>query len=130
MQEIGVADEVGDEAVDRLLIQVARRALLHDPAGVHDDDTVGHRQRFGLVVRDVERGHFQFALDPADLQPGAVAQAGVEVRQRLVEQQQLRAGGDGARQRHALLLSAGQFGRTAVGELAHADDVERPGDSS
>ena len=79
MQEIGIADEIGNETIDRLLIQVARRSFLHDPARLHHDDAVGHRQGFGLVMRHVERRHFQFALDSADLQAGAIAQAGVEV---------------------------------------------------
>jgi hypothetical protein len=38
MQEIRIADEIGDKAVDGLLVQFARIPLLHDPAGLHHDD--------------------------------------------------------------------------------------------
>ena len=31
-QHVGLADEIGDEAVRRRVVQIARRACLHDPA--------------------------------------------------------------------------------------------------
>src|SRR5690606_36644120 len=36
------ADEAGDEAIDRLVIEVEWAALLLDDAIAHDDDPVGH----------------------------------------------------------------------------------------
>ena len=107
--DVGVADEVGDEMAVRLLVQAARRAVLRDARHAHHHDAVGDRQRLLLVVRDVDRGERQALLQLADLLAHVAAQLGVEIGQRLVEQQHLRLQHDGARHRDALLLAAGQF---------------------
>ena len=49
-----------------------------------------------------------------DLEPHLHAQRGVEVRQRLVEQERLRLAHDRAADRDALALAAGQLARLAV----------------
>jgi len=46
----------------RRLVNLARRADLLDPAGAHDRDPIGHRQRLFLVVRDVDGRHADVAL--------------------------------------------------------------------
>ena len=74
-------------AVARAIVDLLGRADLLDLAVVHDDDPVGHRQRLLLVVRDVERGDAEPVLQFAQLDPHLGAQLGVEVRERLVEQQ-------------------------------------------
>ncbi|TPM44090.1 hypothetical protein FJ964_19430 [Mesorhizobium sp. B2-3-2] len=104
--EVGIAHEVGDEAVVRLVVELARRAVLRDLACIHDDDAVGDGQRVLLVVGDVGHGQLQLLLEIADLFAHAPAQLGVEVRQRLVEQQDLRFQNDGAGDGDALLLAA------------------------
>ena len=53
------------------------------------------------------------------------AQLGVEVRQRLVEQEHVRVAHDGAAQRHALALAAGELARLALQQFADAEDVGR-----
>jgi hypothetical protein len=90
-----------------------RRPDLLDQAVVHDDHGVGQRHRFFLRVRDVHEGQAQFLLPAAQLGAHLDAQEGVERRQRLVEQQHARLGDERARQRHALLLAAGQLARLA-----------------
>ena len=50
--------------------------------------------------------------------------AGVEVSGRLVGEQDQRAVDERARDRHALLLTAGQLGREVLGLLGEADEVE------
>src|SRR5207253_532732 len=52
----------------------------------------------------------------------------VEVRERLVEEQKLRAVDDGARERDALLLSSGELVRIAIGEPFEPDLAERSED--
>ena len=74
---------------------------------------VGHRQRLDLVVRHVDRGDAELALEPLELEAHRLAQLGVEVGQRLVEQQQRRLDDEGAREGETLLLAAGQLGRRA-----------------
>ena len=87
------------------------RRLL-DPAVVHDDDQVGQRHRLFLAVRDVDEGDAERGLQLLQLGAHADLQERVERRQRLVEQQRFGIGDQRARQRHALLLAAGQLRRT------------------
>jgi hypothetical protein len=51
------------------------------------------------------------------------AQLGVEVGQRLVEQEHLRVAHDGAAHRDALALAAGQLARVAVQQRRQAEDL-------
>ena len=57
------------------------------------------------------------------------AHLGVERRQRLVEQQQLRLRRQRAGQRHALLLAAGKLVGIAVAELRQLDELQHLGDA-
>ncbi|GMA32050.1 hypothetical protein GCM10025875_20420 [Litorihabitans aurantiacus] len=70
-------------------------------------------------------GEAGLGLDAAQLGAHVDAEPRVEVGQRLVEQQQLRADRDGAGERDALLLAAGELLRAAAGQVAEADEVER-----
>ena len=102
---------------DRPLVDVARRADLLDAPLVHHRDLVRQRERLALVVRHVDGGDPQLALQPLQLEAHLLAQLGVEVGQRLVEQQQRRLHHQRARERQALLLAAGELGRLALGEV-------------
>src|SRR5690606_39381679 len=57
-----------------------------------------------LVVRDVDRRHAELALQPRDLAAHLDTELGVEVRQRLVHQEDRRATDDRPAHRDALLL--------------------------
>ena len=72
------------------------------------------RERFVLVVRHEDRGGAARLEDVAHLERQALAQVDVEVGERLVEQQQLRARRERARERDALLLPAGELVRVLV----------------
>ncbi len=122
---VGVAHEARDERVARLLVELARRAFLRDGRLVHHDDAVGDRHRLGLVVRDVDDRQRQALLQLADLLAHLPAQPRVQVRQRLVEQQDRGLEHERARDGHALLLAAGELGRQAVGKPVEADGRER-----
>ena len=61
-------------------------------------------------------------MDALDLDLHLLAQVLVERAERLVEQQDIRIEDEPARQRHALLLAAGQFARVAIGEAGEADE--------
>ena len=110
-QPVVGADELGHEPRLRVQVDVGLGADLLDPAGVHDDDPVGDRERLGLVVGDVDRGLAGPPLEVEDRVLERVAQVPVERRQRLVEQQHARVGRQDAGQRDPLLLPAGQLGR-------------------
>ena len=65
-------------------------------------DAVTERHRLGLVVGDVDGGHAQPALQAQDLGAHLTAQLGVEVAQRLVEQERVGLTDDGAAHGDAL----------------------------
>ena len=78
-------------------------------------------------MRDVDHGQRQVLLQGADLLTHPPTQLGVQIRQRLVEQQHLRLQHDGAGDGDALLLAAGQFARQAmlVAGQAHQRELRR-----
>ena len=106
-----------------MVVQLQRRADLLDDAVVHDDDAVGHRHRLDLVVRDVDGGRLQPLVQRLDLGAHRHAQLGVEVGQRLVEQEHLGVAHDRAAHRHALALAAGQLARKAVEQRVEVEDA-------
>jgi len=52
-----------DMGVDRVLIDLARRADLHQPSGLDHADTGSHGHRFGLIVGNIEDGRPEIGLD-------------------------------------------------------------------
>ena len=98
-----------------MVVKFGRRADLLDAALVEHRDAVGDGVRLLLVVGDVDRGDAELALQQLELGAHLDAQLGVEVGQRLVEQQHLGLDHDGAGERDALLLAAGELRRPAVG---------------
>ncbi len=92
---------------------------------VHHHHAVGHRQRLFLVVRHQDRGHAEPSLQQPDLAAQPLALLGIEGRQRLVEQQQARRGGQRPRQRDALLLAAGQLRRILRPRIRQADQLQQ-----
>ena len=101
LEQVDVADELGDPARGGRLVKVARGRDLFEPAGIHHADSVGHRHRLFLVVGDDDEGHAEPALQLHQFQLRALAQLLVERGQRLVEQQNLGPPRQRARQRHA-----------------------------
>ena len=106
IQEVGAADEAGHETCPRCVVQRHRIIHLLDPAVVHHDDAVGCHHRFGLVVRHINRRDAERVMQPTDLRPHLLAQVGIQVGQRFIEQQHLRLDNDRPRQCDALLLAA------------------------
>ena len=82
--------------------------------------------RFGLIVGDVEHGEVERGLQPFELLAHFLAELGVEVAERLVEQQEPRFLDQRARHGEALLLAARELGRIPLREAAELDHVERP----
>ena len=68
-------------------------------------------------------------MQAADLDAHLHAQLGVEVRQRLVEQERLRLAHDGAAHGDALALAAGELARLALEEVADGEQLGRLGDA-
>ena len=108
------ADEARHEAVGRGVVELERLADLLDHAVLHHHHPVAQGHRLDLVVGDVDRGGAQPLVQLLELDPHLHAQLGVEVAERLVEQEHLGIAHDGAAQRHALALAAGELARLAV----------------
>jgi len=78
---------------------------------VHHHDAVAERHRFGLVVRHQDRRVPTVRWDLAQFDLHLLAQLGVEVGERLVEQQDLRLDHQSAGERDALLLARRELAR-------------------
>ena len=70
----------------------------------------------------------ELALQLADFDAHLLAQLGVEIGQRLVEQQHVGPKNQRTGQRHALLLAAGQLSRQPVAEMIEPHQPQRLGD--
>ncbi|KAG1386625.1 hypothetical protein G6F60_014416 [Rhizopus arrhizus] len=125
VEQVDRPDELGHEAVGRLLIDLVRLADLLDPAGIHHRDAGGHGHRFFLIVGDEDEGDAQLALQVLKLQLHALAQLQVQRGQRFVQHQQLGLVDDGARQRHPLLLAAGHLAGVARTKVRQPHHVQR-----
>ena len=118
VEQVALADEVGDEAVLRETVDLRRLVELFDLALVHHRDPVRQRERLLLVVGDVDEGDADLLLQRDQLELHALLELRIERGQRLVEQQQLRPVDQRARHGDALALAAGELVRVA---LLHAE---------
>ncbi len=109
----------------RAIVEIERSAHLLDDAVMHDDDLVGHGHGLDLVVGHVDGGGLEALVQFLDLGAHLHAQLGVEVGQRLVEEEHLRIAHDGAAHGDALALAAGELARIALEQLFEAQDARR-----
>ncbi|MDK9695114.1 MAG: hypothetical protein OEL76_01840 [Siculibacillus sp.] len=125
--EVRHPEEAVDEGVDRPIEDRVGCADLPEPAGlVHDADAVGDGQRDLLIVGDVDHRDAELLLQLTDLEAHLLAQVGVEVVERLVEEEERRLGDQGAGECDALLLAAGELRGHARLEPREADLTDRP----
>ena len=117
------ADEAGDELVGRLAVELERLADLLHAAVLHHHHAVAEGHRLDLVVGDVDRGGLELLVQALELDAHLHAQLGVQVGQRLVEQEHLRMAHDRAPDRDALALAAGELPRLALEQRLDAEDV-------
>ena len=110
----GAPDKAGDELVRRPLEHLEWRADLSDDAVLEHHDLVGEGHRLDLVVGDEDHRGAKLALQPLDLDAGLVAQLGVEVGERFVEQEHFRLAHHGAADGNALSLPARELRRPPV----------------
>ena len=93
---------------------------------MHDHDAVGERHRFDLVVGDVDGRGLQALMQFLDLGAHGDAKLGVEIRERLVEQENLRITHDRPAHGDALTLPAGELARIAVEQRSKAENIAPP----
>ena len=119
-----VADERPHVVVGRCSDDLGRRADLHEAPVAHDGDAVAEAQRLDEVVGDEDHRRGHLAAEADDLVLHVPADDGIEGRERLVEQQQLRARGQRPGQADALLHPARQLVGAGRAEPRQADELE------
>ncbi len=72
----GVPRKPATNRLDRMVVQLVRRADLLDAAAVEDDDALAQRHRLDLVVGDVDHCGLQLLVQAADFHAHLHAQAG------------------------------------------------------
>ena len=108
IENIALTDKVGDKSILRLIVDVLGRAYLLDPALVHDDDLVGHRECLFLVMRDIDEGDAQLVVHILELDLHLLAHLEVQRAKRLIQKQDLRLIDQRSRDCDTLLLTAGK----------------------
>ncbi len=107
------------------VVDLLRRPDLLEHTVAHDRDAMAHRHRLDLVVRDVDHRRLEPALQLDELGTRLHAQRRVEVGERLVHQERLRAAHDRPRERDALPLSAGELRGLALHQLTEPEGFGR-----
>ncbi len=87
------------------------------------DDLVGHGHGFDLVMRHIDRGRADALMHGLDLAAHLHAQLGVEVGERLVEEEDLRIAHQGSADGNTLALTAGELARVAIQQLLQSKNA-------
>ena len=124
VEQVGRADETGDERRGRSVVDLLRSADLFDATVVEHGDAGAHRQRLTLVVGDEHERDADRVLDRLELDLHLLAELEVERAERLVEQQHARLVDQRPGERHPLTLATAELVRPAFAELPEPDDVE------
>lgn len=125
VEEVRVADERGDEARGRRLVDARRAVELLDPALVDDRDAIRERHRLALVVRNVHKRDTDPIVNRVEFEKHVLTELEVKRRERLVQEEHLRTVHERPRDRDTLLLSARELVRIlprVFGELDHLQD--------
>src|SRR5690606_33042049 len=116
--EVGVAHELAHPRAGRRPVELLGSRHLDDATPVHHRHQVGDRQCLLLVMRDEQGGGAGVPEDRDDLTADTGPEGVVEVGERLVEDEDVRAGSHGPSQGHALLLPTGQLMGVPLAEPA------------
>ena len=107
-------DKVGDKNGSRTQIYFLRCSYLLYLPLIHNDDTVGKRHCFRLIVGYIDTRNTELPLNLADFGTHIYAQLCIEVGQRFIKKHYSRFHNEGAGKCNALLLSAGYLRREAA----------------
>ena len=124
-QWAGAPDERRHERRGRRGVEFVRGAELLQAARAEQRDPVAEVEGFLLLVGHQHRGDAEAMDERAQLAPGPLAERGVEIGERLVEQEHLRLRRERPRQRHALLLAAREFAMRAPLEPVQVHQRQR-----
>ena len=122
-EEVRLADEVGDEQRRRIGIYLLGMAHLHQLAQVEHPQAVGDRHRLFLIMGDVDRHDSEFFLDAPDFLAHVDPKLGVQIGQRLVQQQHAWVVNQGAGNRNTLLLAPRKVRRIATRQVIQTQEI-------
>src|SRR5215831_10701858 len=115
-----------NELICRMLVDFCGGSDLPQLAVVDHRNAVPHSHGFDLIMGDIDRRRAHGLLKMLKITAGARAQFRVEVRQRLIEEENRRLAHQGAGQCHTLTLAARKLARSPVGEMANAEKLRCP----
>ena len=95
-----------------------------DATRIHHRDSGTQIESLNLVVRDIDTGEADLAVDSPQMGPQLHPQQGVQVGQGFIQQHDLGSRRQSASQRDPLLLTAAQHGGVAVGQMAALHHVQ------
>ena len=124
-QDVARLHELRDTLARRTKKHVVPRPLLNHPAVVVHDDPLSECIDVGQVVRHDQHRDIPAFLHLRQFLAQGTAQGRVKRRERLIEQQQARLHGQGTGQRHALLLTAGELPRPALGQRLQVEIIQQ-----
>ena len=107
-----------------MFVEFVGRAEVFEFAVVQHCHVVGERQGLRAVVRDHQSGDAAFSLNFPQFFADRRAAPGVERRERLVKEQNARIRRQGAGDGDALLLTAREFVRAALGKRFESHERE------
>ncbi len=112
--EMWLREESCDVDVGGAAIQLVWRSNLAHDALEDDDDPIGHRHRFTLVMGHEDRCGSQSPLQGCELCASLMAQGCVKIGKRLIEQEHVWLANQRPTERDPLTLSAGELRRLAA----------------
>ena len=118
-----VADKVGHKEVRRVMVDLQRCLILLENAVIDEADLRGEGHGLHLVVRDVDKGGAGFDVQALQFIAHLEPELRVQVRERLVHEQNRGLRGESPCNRNTLLLAAGELGGVALHEHTDFDDA-------
>ena len=106
-----IADEIRNLEADWVGVNMDRGIDLFQNTIEENRDLCTHRQRFCLVMGNVNNSCAQILVQAFDFRAHVHPQFRIQIGKRFIEQEELRFRNDRTGNRYTLLLSAGQFGR-------------------
>ena len=109
LMQLVCAHELGHEHGGGTQVHVVGRTVLLNMARAKHENLFRQRHGFHLVVSDVDAGGGKALMQPAQFYAHLVAEIGVEVGERFVEEEHAGFAHDGAAHGHSLALAAGKL---------------------
>ena len=119
----GIADKVGHKEVRRVMVDLQRRLILLENAVIDEADLRGEGHGLHLVVRNVDEGGAGLNVQALEFVAHFKAELRVQVRERLVHEQNRGLRGESPCDGNTLLLAAGELGGVALHEHTDFDDA-------